>query len=238
MASTTSPLTPAQGDGQTGPVPSLTYARLRKPLGPEPTVLVIGYPAPAAVQIVERLLATDARTIACVVPHDMRSEAARTHRGEQEAGRIRLFEGSADVPGLGLPCTAWRILDTTDEIYGVASRHEIAAGHIQDFADECPRLREVHLVAQDPAKHDAPPRKSKGALFRRLRGLLSVPAPVRTTFSTLTTGLALGVARVGLAVPFVRTAGPWTNLLDFDLEAVLSREDLEHDLWPGLRPAT
>lgn len=158
---------PASGDGHPGPGLAILPARRFPPLGPEPTVLVVGYPAPAAVQIVERLLATDARTIACVVSHSQRSQATRMHCRAQETGRLRLFEGSAATPGLGLPCTAWRILDTTDEIYGVASPQDIATGHIQDFADECPQLSELHLVNSEPTAVPATSkRKGLGRLLK------------------------------------------------------------------------
>ncbi|OZC04381.1 hypothetical protein [Rubricoccus marinus] len=232
MASPSSRPSQTQGDGHTSPVPFLTSPRVLRRLGPEPTVLVIGYPAPAAVRIVERLLATDARTVACVVSRERWADAEQMHRGAQEAGRLRLFEGAAALPGLGLPHTAWRILDTTDEIYGVASAREIAVGHIQDFADECPLLRELHLVPLDASGRSTPPSK-QGAL-RRIAGLFSGLTRARTSFSSLASAFALGGAVVASVA---RAVGPWRELLDFDIETALSWEDIERDLAPGLRPA-
>ncbi len=219
-----SPSAHARGDGYTGPLPTVTYPLLGTPLRPAPTVLVVGYPAPAAVQIVERLITTDARPVTCVVPHDRWAEASQMHRGAQDSGRLRLLEGRADAPGLGLSCAARRLLDTTEEIYAVTSAPEIAAGHIQDFADECPRLRELHVVARDAALS---PRSAWGALRRSL----SVPAPVRASLRKLTAACTLGVASVA---PVVRAVSPWKTLLDFDIETALSGKDLERDLWPGL----
>jgi len=168
---------------------------------------------------VERLLSADERTVACVVARDDWSLAVRRHPEAQATGRLRLFQGSAAEPGLGLPCTAWRLLDTADEIYGVASEAALATRHLHDFAEECPKLRRLHLVALTER-----PRS-------RRRGPGSLMTPVRRLTSKLTAALA--VAGIGVVAPFALALAPWKDLLDLDLAASLSWEDLERDLWPG-----
>ncbi len=212
------------------PAPLMAPSLVLPRLGPGPTVVVVGFPAPAAVAIVERLLATDARTVACVVSRDRWPEATRLNRAAQSSGRLRLFEGSASQPGLGLAHTAWRLLDTADEIYGVVSAQEIETRHLQDFADECPRLRDLHLVPQDPAGTGG--RGGRLASLRRVIGS-AVPAPLRPSVGRVTRALAQGVAGIARVGPVVRAARPWTDVLDLDIEAALSWEDVERDLWPG-----
>lgn len=202
----------AHGDGRAGPAPTATYF----PLRPAPVVLVIGYPAPAAVQIVERLLTTGARPVTCVVSRDRWAEASQMHRGAQDRGRLRLLEGRADAPGLGLAGAARWLLGTTEEIHAVASARAIAAGHVHDFADECPRLRGLHVAALGPAFS---PRSTWDA-------------PARTARRALT--VSRRAVRTVRDAPFVRAARSWRPLMSMDLDVALSQDDLEQDLWPGL----
>lgn len=209
-----SPSTPSAGDGCSGPIPSVAGSPLQS-LRPPSAVLVVGYPAPQAVEIVERLLTTDGGLIACVVESDRWAEATRHVFAAKGAGRIRLFEGSASRPGLGLHRRAWRLLDTVGQIYGVATPGELATGHLQDFADECPRLCELHLVSTLPP--DGAP--------------TSTWAKVRQRVWTRPAAAALGLAGAALA---------WVARTDrslLDVDAGLSWEDLERDLWPGLGAA-
>ena len=213
---------PVRGDGYAGAAPEAA-----RPPHAEPSdalVLVLGFPAPAAAAVVERLLSSDARTIACVVPGDRLSQAMELHRDARDAGRLLLFEGDAAAPGLGLAHTAWRILDTADEIHAVATPGEIAAGHVQDFADECPRLRELHLLPQTSA--DAAPLRPKAGALRHLRGALSARPSVRE----VATAVAVGAA--ALVAPAVRAVG--RDLLNVDLDAAFSWDDVARDLEPGV----
>ncbi|WP_412069592.1 hypothetical protein [Rubrivirga sp. IMCC43871] len=203
------------GDGHSGPIPSVSGSHLRA-LRPQPIVLVVGYPAPQAVEVVERLLATDGGMIACVVTREQWAEAIRHVSAAGGTDRVRLFEGSASQPGLGLHRRAWRLLDTVGQIWGVASPQEIASGHLQDFADECPRLRELHVV---------PTLAADGA-----PGPGSVWATVRRR--AWTRPVAVAVALAGAAVALLAR----TDRSLFDADAGLSWEDVERDLWPGLGP--
>ncbi|WP_412061696.1 hypothetical protein [Rubrivirga sp. IMCC45206] len=201
------------GDGHVGPIPSIAGLPVHA-IRPPSIVLVVGYPAPQAVAVVERLLATDGGMIACVVTRERWAEASRHVAAAGGTARIRLFEGSAARPGLGLHRRAWRLLDTVGQIWGVASPEDIASGHLQDFADECPRLRELHLVPT--CSDDAAPASRWATLRQRM---WTRPAAV---------AVALGGAVLALVARTDR------SLLDVDTG--LSWEDLERDLWPGLGP--
>ena len=207
--------TPLRGDGQAGPLPRLARSRTLPRLGPGPTVLVIGYPSRASARIVEEVLASDTRTVACVVTQDRMAEARSLHEADQGAGRLHLFAGSAALPGLGLPHTAWRILDTAEEIY------------------ECPRLRALHLIATDSDSRATPPSGTLWGPLRRTVAALAAQSRARSAVGTLTSvwsRMVTGIARSG---PIARPLRSWKDLIELDIEAALSWEDIERDLRPG-----
>ena len=225
--------TPLRGDGQAGPLPRLARSRTLPRLGPGPTVLVIGYPSRASARIVEEVLASDTRTVACVVTQDRMAEARSLREADQGAGRLHLFAGSAALPGLGLPHTAWRILDTAEEIYGVASASEIATGHIQDFAAECPRLRALHLIATDSDSRATPPSGMLWGSLRRTVAALAAQSRARSAVGTLTSMWSRMVTGIARSRPIARPLRSWKDLIELDIEAALSWEDIERDLRPG-----
>lgn len=211
------PPPPVSGDGLPGPP-------LRP--APAPVVLVVGYPAAPAVEAVARLLEEGSRDIACVVEADAWAEAERRSGTARAAGRLRLYRGSASEPGLGLPHTAWRLLDTAVEMYCVASPEALASGHAREFADECPHLERLHLIPTGA------PRR------RRLRPFSLALSAARLPFRLLSRALGVGSAVVALAGAAAAGVAAWVEVVDFDLDAALSWEELERDLWPGLPRAT
>ena len=51
-------------------------------------------------RIVEEVLASDTRTVACVVSQDRMAEARSLREADQGAGRLHLFAGSAALPAV------------------------------------------------------------------------------------------------------------------------------------------
>ncbi|MEM1043490.1 MAG: hypothetical protein AAGI91_12785 [Bacteroidota bacterium] len=207
--------------------PSDPAARLR----PAPVVIVVGRPSPEAEAVVRRLLRAGDRAIAWVVPADGRRDAARLADAPGGA-RLTVHEGSAAEPGLGLPHTAWRLLDTADEIYCVAPRADVETGHVQDFADECPRLRRLHVVPLAAAS-SGPSGSQVWAWVRPSAVVRRAVATAGLPFRALSAALRVGASGASLAGAVVSGVRAWTQVVDVDLDAALSWEDLERDLWPG-----
>ena len=224
---------PLRGADPSDPPSRLTRSRPPQTLGRGPTVLVIGYPCLASVRIVGEVLASDTRTVACVVTQDQMAEARALYEADQDAGRLHLFVGSAAQPGLGLPHTAWRILDTANEIYGVASTEEIAVGHIQEFAAECPRLRTLHLIATDSDSRATQTLEMLWRPLRRTVAALTAWIPTRSAVGTLTSSWSRMVSGIARSGPIARPLRSWKDLIELDIEAALSWEDIERDLRPG-----
>ena len=140
-----------------------------------------------------------------------------------------MYEGSAATPGLGLSLSARSVLDAAVEVFCVATPAEVATGHVWDFAEECPRLRRLHVVpAAVPARSwrwaPAAARRVAAAARFPLRALSAVPR------------VAAGAAASGATLVGAAAAGlwAWARVVDLDVGAALTREDLERDLWPGV----
>ena len=218
----------SRGDGAASAAPRLSIAP-----PPASVSLIVGYPAADAARIVDRLLAAGGPTVAAVVAPAHWHEAQRLRADAQADGRLRLYPGSADAPGLGLPHTAWRLLDTAIELYAVASPEALATGHVQDFADECPHLRRVHLF---PASSDT--RSRRWPRVRPAHAFRAAQAAARLSLRVAAGVVRAGASAVGAARAAALGLSAWTDGLGLDFDAALSGEEIERDLWPGLPHAT
>lgn len=252
------PMTRTQPRGDGAGRPGIGGAGLLVPvLSVRPsTVLITGYPAPAAVALVERLLARGDRLVVCLVAPEGRGEAARCAAAvERGRARLRLLAGAVAEPGLGLGRAARPLLDAVEEIfhYAPAGPGPDVSGdgrlsHLLDFAEECPRLRRLHgvgpgagsllraaaahglPVATDGATDvDAAPSPEGPAPSAR-----ALPAPRSLRALRLLRQLGR-TARVLVGVPpallaWARTIGTF----DFDVAGFLTERDVQLDLDAGL----
>ena len=208
------------GDGSrhSEPLPPLT----RRP-DARGVSLIVGYPSPTAIGQVRRRL-PGALDVVVVVPRG-EAAAAGDDLGSMPYGpRVRVVEGSAAEPGLGLGRAAGDLLSRVVEVVCVGAAADLGRGHVHDFADECPRLRRLVIVCERPSQGRSTPSE---ALFERAAPVarLALAGAVPVLLGSLATLCAAGRSLIAPVWP------------DGPFEVVITHVDVEGDLrpWGGLR---